>query len=87
MDILAGIFKSIVGKAHFMIYMGKAPAAEIQIKDKEITVSIVNPVAAAELGIEEFLSKKGTEDIEMIKKVREAGYKIKIKYKSLEMDI
>lgn len=87
MDILAGIFKTLVGKAHFMIYMGNAPAAEIEVKDKEITVSIVNPIAAAELGIEEFLSKKGAEDIEIIKRIKEAGYKVRIKYKSLEMDV
>ena len=87
MDILADIFKTIAGKAHFMIYMGKSPAAEIEVNDKEITVNILNPVAAAELGIEEFLSRKGTEDIEIIKRVREAGYKIKITYKTLEMNI
>ncbi len=87
MDILADIFKSIMGKAHFMVYMGNAPAAEITMKDKEIIVDIVNPIAAIELGIEEFLSKKGTQDIESIKKIREAGYRIKIKYRSLEMDL
>lgn len=85
MDILADIFKTIVGRVHFMIYMGKSPAAEIEVKDKEITVNIINPVAAVELGIGEFLSRKGMEDIEIIKKIREAGYKIKIKYKTLEM--
>jgi hypothetical protein len=87
MEILAEIFKTIVGRVHFMIYLGKNPAAEIEIKDKDIIVDIVNPLAAVELGFEEFLSRKGTKDIDMIKKIREAGYSIKIKYKMLEMDI
>lgn len=87
MDIFADIFKTIVGKVHLMIYMGKSPAAEILIKDKDVTVEIVNPIAAIELGIEEFLSKKGKHDIETLKQIREAGYNVKIKYKSLEMDI
>jgi len=87
MDILADIFKSIAGKAHFMIYMGNNPAAEIEMKDKEIMVDIVNPVALVELGIEEFISKKGTQDIEVIKKIKEAGYRIKIRYKMLEMEL
>ena len=87
MDILADIFKTIVGKAHFMIYMGKSPAAEIELNDKEVMVNIVNPIALIELGIEEFISKKGTQDIEVIRKIKEAGYRIKIKYKTLEMEL
>ena len=87
MDILADIFKTLMGKAHFMIYMGNAPAAEIEVKDKEVTVNIVNPVAAVELGIEEFLSRKGAEDIEIINRIKEAGYRIRIKYRSLEMEL
>ena len=31
MEILAEILKTIIGKAHFMIYMGKSPVAEIEI--------------------------------------------------------
>ncbi len=87
MDILADIFKSIVGKVHFMIYMGNTPAAEIEMKDKEVMVDIVNPIALVELGIEEFISKKGTQDIEVIKRIKEAGYRIKIRYKMLEMEL
>ncbi len=87
MDILGDIFRTIVGRAHFMIYMRNVPAAEIELNDKEITVSIVNPIAAVELGLEEFLSKKGAQDIEAIKKIKEAGYRIKVKYKMLEMEL
>jgi hypothetical protein len=87
MDILADIFKTIAGRAHFMIYMGKYPAAEIELKDKEVLVNITNPLALVELGIEEFISRKGAADLEVIKRVKEAGYKVKVKYKTLEMEL
>ncbi len=87
MDIFADIFRSIAGKVHFMIYMGKAPAAEIFVKEKQITVKIINPIAALGVGVEEFLSRKGTQDIEMISKIKESGYTIKMKFKSIEVDL
>jgi hypothetical protein len=87
MEVLSGILKTVMGKVHFMIYMGKVPAAEIMVKDREITVKIVNPIAAAGVGLEEFLSRKGTQDIEIIRKIREAGYSIRITFAGLEVDL
>jgi len=85
--ILGEIFRSIVGRVHFMIYLGIAPAAEIEIKDKNIVVNIIHPLIALELGIEELISKKGNYDISTLKKIEKAGYKIKIKYKMFEMEL
>ncbi len=85
--ILGEIFRSIVGRVHFMIYLGKAPAAEIEIKDKNIVVNIIHPLIALELGIEELMSKKGNYDISILKKIEKAGYRIKIKYKMFEMEL
>lgn len=87
MSILEEIFRSIVGRVHFRVYLGKAPAAEIEFKDKDIIVNIIHPIIALELGIEELLSKKGTKDINMIEKLKKAGYNIKIRYKMFELDI
>jgi|GEM_PF-1136045 len=87
MNILGEIFRSIVGRVHFMIYLGKAPAAEIELKDKDIIVNIIHPIIALELGIEEFLSRKGEKDIQMIKRLKGMGYKLKIKYKWFEVDV
>lgn len=70
-----------------MIYLGKAPAAEIELKDKDIIVNIIHPIIALELGIEEFLSRKGEKDIQMIKRLKGMGYKLKIKYKWFEVDV
>jgi hypothetical protein len=87
MSILAEIFRSIVGRVHFRVYLGKAPAAEIEIRDKDIIVNIIHPIIALELGIEELLSKKGKKDINMIQKIKKAGYNIKICYKIFEIDL
>lgn len=87
MNILEEIFRSIVGRVHFMIYMGKSPAAEIELKDKDIIVHIIHPIIALELGIEEFFSRKGEKDIQMIERLRKMGYKIRIKYKWFEIDL
>ncbi|MEE9323807.1 MAG: hypothetical protein V3U72_04645 [Candidatus Aenigmarchaeota archaeon] len=87
MNILGEIFRSIVGRVHFRIYLGKTPAAEIEIKDKDIIVNIIHPLIALELGIEELLSRKGKKDIDMIEKLEKAGYNIKIRYKMFELDL
>ena len=87
MNILEEIFRSIVGRVHFRIYLGKAAAAEIEIKDKDIIVNIIHPIIALELGMEEFLSRKGRKDINMIEKIKKAGYTIKIRYKMFEIDL
>jgi len=87
MNILREIFRSIVGRVRFMIYLGSSPAAEIELKDKDIIVRIIHPVIALELGIEEFLSRKGRKDIQMIKRLRKMGYKIRICYKWFEVDL
>jgi len=70
-----------------MIYLGKAPAAEIELKDKDIIVNIIHPIIALELGIEEFLSRKGDKDLKMVKRLRKMGYRIRVKYKWFEVEI
>lgn len=87
MGILEEIFRSIVGRVHFRLYLGKAVAAEIEIVDRDIIVNIIHPIIALELGIEELLSKKGKKDINMIEKIKAAGYNIKICYKIFEIDL
>ncbi len=87
MSILEEIFRSIVGRLHFRVYLGKAPAADIELKDKNIIVNIIHPLIAIELGVEELLSRKGGKDVSMIEKLKAAGYKIKIRYKMFELDL
>jgi hypothetical protein len=86
MEIISEIMKTIAGRMHFMVFLGNKPAADIEINDKEITVTIKNPVAALELGIEEFFSgKSGVSD--MFQRIKKMGYNIRIKYKIIEVNL
>jgi len=86
MDILSKILGSLLGRIHFMIYLGKSPAAEIEVKDNDIIVDVSNPLIALELGLEELLSRKGEQDIKMLENVKKAGYRIVIKYRGFRLE-
>jgi hypothetical protein len=83
------IFDILFGEAHLTITLGKKTVAEISvvIDKKEIEVKLTNPLTLLELGLKEFVSNKGLQDIEIIKKLKNAGYKIKVKYKTFEFEI
>ncbi len=83
MGLLDSFLEKIFGNVHFYIFVGKKPAAEIIINEKEIVVDIKNPVLAVEAAIEQMLKKKhvGSEKLKQLKKM---GYKVKIKYKRIE---
>lgn len=75
-----------------MVLVGNKPAIELKMEDKDIIVDIKNPILAIELGLEEFFishgdKKKKSEADDILKKLKKAGYTIKIKYKILELDI
>ena len=87
-DIAGDLFEKIAGRVHFYITVGKKPAIEIYLQDKEIIAEIKNPLLAIEFGIEHLLSG-GTElgKNNMLEKIKKHGYKIKLKYKMIEMEI
>lgn len=87
MSILSQLFNDVVGKAHFMVFMGKHAAAEINLDGKNITVDIKNPLIALEFGIEQLLKGEGEIDVKILERVKALGYRIKIKYKMFELDI
>jgi hypothetical protein len=86
MEIISEIMKTIAGRMHFMVFLGNKPAADIEINDREITVTIKNPVVALELGIEEFFSEKKS-NLDMFQRIKKMGYSIKIKYKMIEVNL
>jgi hypothetical protein len=88
MSLLESILESIFGKVHFMVLVGNKPAIEIRLEDKEILVDIKNPVLAIELGLEEIVGRReGESPDSLMKKLKSMGYRIKIKYKFLELEI
>ncbi len=87
MGLLADIFSDIVGHAHFMVFMGKHAAAEIKLEGKTIIVDIKNPIIALEFGIEQILKGEEEIDAQLMERVKSMGYKIKMKYKTLEITL
>ncbi|MCD6590481.1 MAG: hypothetical protein J7K72_00745 [Candidatus Aenigmarchaeota archaeon] len=87
MGFFTDILTSLVGRLHFMVFLGKSPAAEIKIEGKTIVIDIIHPIVAIELGIKEFLNGEGPYEVGVIETLKRMGYKLKIKYKMLELNI
>ena len=87
MGILSEILEMITGKVHLYITVGDSPAVEVILKDKEIIADIKNPVLAFEFGIDQMLKRRAPRDSFILKRVKNSGYKVKIRYKLLEIEL
>jgi len=85
MSILGQIIADLTGDVHFYVEVGNKPAAEIKLNGKEVLVEIKNPLLAAEAGIKQLMTK-GSSSINL-EKLKKMGYKIRIKYGPLEVDL
>ncbi|MBU0898614.1 MAG: hypothetical protein KKB03_04460 [Nanoarchaeota archaeon] len=86
MGILAKILEGLCGKAHFMVLIGRKPALEITIEDKQVLIDVKNPVLALDFGMQELL-KRGKVEKNVLREMKKLGYKITIKYKMFKLDI
>ncbi|RLJ06947.1 MAG: hypothetical protein DRP12_03170 [Candidatus Aenigmatarchaeota archaeon] len=84
--LLLDLLERISGKVHFYITLGKKPALEIFLEDKEIVIEIKSLILALNVGIQEWL-KAGRQGTGLLEKLEKAGYKLKIRYKGLEMEL
>jgi dimeric dUTPase (all-alpha-NTP-PPase superfamily) len=88
MELLKSILEGFSGDVHFFISFGEKPAAEVKLKDKEIILEIKNPILAAEVAIEELIQKRKKSNLlKYMEKLKDLGYKVKIKYKLLEVEL
>ena len=89
MVVLSILEKLFGGKVHILVTVGNKPAAEVILEDNEIILEIKNPILALQAGVEEMI-KRGHEmaaDSENLEKLKKMGYKIKLRYKSLEFNL
>jgi hypothetical protein len=86
MSIIKNILEMIQGKVHFYLFVGGSPAIEIILHDKEIIADIKNPILALELGLHQLGGKKQFSS-SILDKVKEAGYKVKVRYKIFEIEL
>lgn len=88
MNLLKDVLEELCGNIHFFISFGEKPAAEVKFKDKDIIIEIKNPLLAAEVAVEEILeNRKNSKFVKYLEKIKNMGYRIKVKYKLLEIDI
>jgi hypothetical protein len=87
MGILESILGGIKGELHFFLFVGDEPAAEIKIiSPKEILIDVKNPILAIELGARELI-KGGKADEKLFSEIKKMGFRIKLKYRRLEIEI
>lgn len=81
------VLKTLCGNIHFMVLIGNHPALELKLEGKNIIVEVINPLLAIEFGIEELLKNRNIQTSQIIQFLKGLGYRIKIKYKFLELEI
>ncbi len=86
MSLIRDLLEIMTGKAHLYLSVGGTPAVEIILHGKEIVAEIKNPLLAMELGLEYALNRKKG-DHYILKQIKAAGYKVKVKYMMLEFEI
>jgi hypothetical protein len=86
MGMMSEILEMIQGKVHFYLFVGGSPAIEIKIHDKEIIAEIKNPLLALELGLQQFATKRKSDSF-ILNQAKKAGFKVKVKYKMLEIEL
>ena len=86
MSLMRNILEMMRGKVHFYLFVGGSPAVEIIMHNKEIIAEIKNPLLALELGLQQITTNRKS-DSYILKQAKKAGYKIKVKYKMLEIEL
>lgn len=83
---LSEILKSLSGSGEANISINGKPLLSITLKNKEMKVDVKDPFAIVEMGLAGNLLKGGGKS-EKVKKLKDAGFKIKIKYKLFEFEL
>jgi hypothetical protein len=86
MSIIKDALEVFSGRLRFHLSFEGKPAVDIVLTAGEVIVEIKNPILALEMGFHQ-LGNKSKLNSYVIKMIKAAGYKIKIKYKMLEFEI
>lgn len=85
MSLLRQILGNLTGDIHFYVTVGKKPAIEFILKDKEILVEIKDPLLAAQAALRQLLAKP--KNMARLDKLKALGFTVKIKYKMIEIEL
>ena len=84
--MISEYLSTLKGEADFTFEMDKKEILSIKSKGKEILVDIKNPMAAIDMGLLDLLKGK-IKGSGSLKKLKNAGFKIKVKYKLFEFEL
>ena len=83
---LGKVFEKAFGELKFYAALDKKLFAEIKIEDKVITIDIINAVVMLEAMIEHIFKKHRVGSLKL-KILKDAGYRIVIKYHEMKFEI
>jgi hypothetical protein len=86
MSFITDVLELFKGRLRFHLAVDGKPAADILVTPGEAIVEIKNPLLALELGVQQIGKKPGLRSY-VLKAVKAAGYRVKIKYKMLEFEL
>ncbi len=84
---ISDILKSLKGKGEAYISIDGKPLLLITLKDKELKIDVKDAFALVNMGVAGDLLKGGGKKSEKIQKLKDAGFKIKVKYKLFEFEL
>jgi hypothetical protein len=86
MSTITDMLEVFKGRLRFHLAVDGKPALDIVITPGEAILEIKNPILALEMGIQQMGKKPGLRSY-VLKAVKAAGYRVKVKYKLIEFEI
>ncbi len=86
MSLITDILEVVKGRLRFHLSVDGKPAVDIVLTAGEIIVDIKNPLLAMEMGLHQIGKKPGISSY-VLKAIKAAGYKVKVKYKMIEFEV
>ena len=84
--MISEYLSTLKGEVDFTFEMDKKEILSVKIKDKDVLVGIKNPMAAIDMGLLDLLKGK-IKGSGSMKNLKDAGFKIKVKYKLFEFEL
>ena len=85
MSIISSIFNNLEGKCSLDVSVDGKEVVSVSMENKNITVNVKDVKTAIQVGMDSLVKKDKKSST--LKKLKEKGFKIKLKYKLFEVDV
>ncbi len=86
MSLITDTLEIFRGRLRLHLFVDGKSAVDVVITPGETIIEIKNPILALEMGLQHMGKKKGISSY-ILKAIKAAGYKVKVKYKLIEFEI